>query len=172
MSLTKAEGLRGNEFETYFNKLPQVSSLFLKVCSIDQIPSEIPIKHFVLFNLSKQHEEGSHWALLLRYSKHKLEIFNSLGSDNLNYLNGYLQFDKHFKIDFNKKSVQSLTSTYCGFFCIYFAIFRILNFDMTMEHVLEDIFTSNLIKNDLIVSQFCNNILTSVNDDFFCFHDI
>ena len=43
---------------------------------------------------------------------------------------------------------------------------------MTMEHILEDIFRTDLNKNDLIVSQFCNNILTSVNDDFFSFHDI
>ena len=47
-----------------------------------------------------------------------------------------------------------------------------LNFDMSMENVLEDIFYSNnLIKNDDIVSQFCNNILTTTTDDFFCFHD-
>ena len=99
-------------------------------------------------------------------------MFNSLGGDNLDYLKDHLKFNSGFQIDFNQTSVQSLTSKYCGFFCIYYVIFRILNFDMTMEHILEDIFRTDLNKNDLIVSQFCNNILTSVNDDFFSFHDI
>jgi len=166
------EGLRGNEFKTYFDKFPHVLTSFSGVFAIDELPQNIPIRHFVIFNLSEKHLPGSHWAVILRSSANQLELFNSLGQQNLNYVTPYLKFQKHFTINYNEKAVQSVSSKFCGYHCIYFVIFRILNFDMSFEHVLEDIFYSNsLIKNDNIVSQFCHNILTSTNDDFFSFHD-
>ncbi len=43
---------------------------------------------------------------------------------------------------------------------------------MPLENILKDLFYSNsLIKNDIILSQFCNNVLSSTIDDFYCFHD-
>ena len=168
----RSEGLRGNEFQTYFNKFPHILQSFSGVCAIDELPQNIAIRHFLVFNLSEKHLVGSHWAIILRSSVNQIEVFNSLGQNNVDYLMPYLKFKKPFTINFNEKAVQSISSHYCGFFSIYFIIFRILNFDMSFENVLEDLFYSNsLIKNDSIVSQFCENILTSTNDDFFCFHD-
>jgi hypothetical protein len=59
----------------------------------------------------------------------------------------YLKFKKPFTINFNEKAVQSVSCHYCGFFLIYFIIFQILNFDMSFENLVEDLFYSNsLIK--------------------------
>lgn len=166
------EGLRGNQFEAYFQKIPHILSSFSGVVAINQIPENIPVRHFIICNLSENHLPGSHWTVIVRPSKNTLEIFNSLGQENFDYFMPYLKLKKTIQIDFNKVAFQSATSKYCGFFCIYFVVFRILNFDMSMKHVLEDIFySSDLIKNDKIVSEFCNNLLTSTNDDFFSFHD-
>lgn len=166
------EGLRGNEFEIYLKKIgPPIFTCYLRPCAIDEIPEIFPIKHFVFCNLSPKHLRGSHWTVILRLSENDFEIFNSLGQENLDYFTPYLKFQVPFKVDFNKNSVQGIASKYCGYFSIYFIIFRILNLDMSMETVLEDIFTNDSIKNDQIVSQFCNNILTTTNDDFFSFHD-
>lgn len=166
------EGLRGNEFNNYFVKIPHVLDLFSGVVAINEIPLQIPIRHFIICNLSENHLPGTHWIVIVRPSQNSLEIFNSLGQENLDYLMPYLNLKKEFEISFNKIAFQGVTSKLCGFFCIYFVVFRILNFDLSMIHVLEDIFYStDSIKNDTIVSQFCNNLLTSTNDDFFSFHD-
>ena len=166
------EGLRGNDFENYFRKVDIVFPLFLSVVAINDIPLIFPPRHFVICNLSERHLKGSHWMVILRISETEFEIFNSLGQTDLNYIKPYFNFDIELNIDFNVNSVQSESSKNCGYFCIYFIVFRILNLDMALQTILEDIFyTNDLIKNDKIVTQFCNNILTSTNDDFFCFHD-
>ena len=164
----ETDGFRGNQFEIYFAKFPHILSCFSGVYAINEIPKSIPIRHFIICKLSEKHLPGSHWTVIVRSSKNTIELFNSLGQQNLDIFKPYFRFQKKFEISFNKESVQSLTSKFCGYFCIMFIIFCILNFDMSMENVLEDIFYSkDLIKNDEIVSKFCHNVLTATNDDFF-----
>ena len=170
---SEIEGLRVSDFESFFKKIPHVFNLFSGVVAIDEIPKRLPTKHFVIVNLSEKHLPGSHWTVILRSSPNVLEVFNSLGQKDLNYFLPHFNFKRRYQIDFNKKDVQSIDSKYCGYFCIYFIVFRVLNYDMNFQDVLEDIFYSNdLNKNDEIVSKFCNNLLTNTNDDFFSFFDI
>lgn len=166
-------GLKGNQFEQYFKKIYHVFQLFSGVVAIDEIPRNIKVRHFIVCNLSPAHLSGSHWLIILRKSNSVLEIFNSLGTSSLDFFRPYFNFQREFQINFNKECFQSDTSNKCGYFCIYFIVFRILNYDMDFQDVLEDIFyTRDLIKNDEIVSQFSNNLLTNTNDDFFSFHDV
>lgn len=88
----RSEGLRGNEFQTYFNKFPHILQSFSGVCAIDELPQNIAIRHFLVFNLSEKHLAGSHWAIILRSSVNQIEVFNSLGQNNVDYLMPYLKF--------------------------------------------------------------------------------
>lgn len=151
-------GLKGNEFMNYFSKIPHIKSVFVNVFAINEIPKSIPIRHFLICNLSLSHLPGTHWIAMLRPEKDSLEIFNSLGYESLDSLIPYFKFKKSFEINFNQQQFQDNSSISCGFFCIYFIIHRILNLDMSFEHVLEHIFSENKNENELLVTQFCNNL--------------
>ena len=42
-------------------------------------------------------------------------------------------------------------------FCIYFIVHRILNFDMSFEHLIEDIFNYDPNTNETLVTNFAKN---------------
>lgn len=165
--MTAVEGLKASEFQTYFQKIPHVLRLFSGVYAIDELPKIIPIRHFFICNLSPKHESGSHWITVMRSENNSLDIFNSLGQENLNYILPHFKFRKKYELNYNEDLFQDLSTKTCGFFCIYFAVQRILNYDMSLEHVLEDIFVSDPIKNDELVTSFCKNLLTCTTNDFF-----
>jgi hypothetical protein len=161
-------GMRGSKFGQYFQKIPLVNKQFMKVTSIDELPVEIPEKHFIISNLSPSNEIGSHWIALIRSENDTLEIFNSLGMTSLNKIESYLKFKKKINIVFNEQPFQSIESTSCGFFCIFFIVQRLLNFDMSFEHILEHIFSVDCNLNEKKVVQFCQNLLIG---DFNIFDD-
>jgi hypothetical protein len=153
------EGLKGFEFDKYFNKIDLSSQLFFGVYSIDLIPI-IPIKHFVICNLSPSNEPGTHWIVILRPDNTSLEIFNSLGYKNLDTLKPHLKnFSHSVDLEFNYDQFQPDDSTYCGYFCIYFAIHRVLNYDLSFVTILEDYFSSNKNNNNELVYNYCQNLL-------------
>jgi hypothetical protein len=159
-------GIRGYEFETYFKEIPIVNNLYLSVFSIDKIPKSIKEKHFFICNLSPSESPGSHWIVVVRSEKDTLEIFNSLGVENIDNLKPNFRFRNHFNFTFNEQRFQSNQSTSCGLFCIYFIIHRILNFDMCFEHILEDIFNVDPQINENLVINFCDKLLTK-HDNLF-----
>jgi hypothetical protein len=162
-------GMRGSEFQHYFEKIPIVNKQSLKITSIDEIPSEIKEKHFVISNLSPSNEAGSHWITLIRSEKDTLEIFNSLGMNSIDRLQPYLKVTKKINVIFNEQPFQSNESTSCGFFCIYFIVNRILNLDMSFEHILEHIFSTDCQINENKVVNFCTKLNLG---DFNIFDDI
>jgi hypothetical protein len=159
-------GLRGFEFSLYFNKIPFVNKLDSGVFSIDKIPRILKEKHFIIVNLSPSNLPGSHWIAIIRSEKNTLEIFNSLGVSTLDNLTPYFKFPNNFELIYNEEKFQSDLSVHCGFFCIYFIVQRILNFDMSFEHLIEDIFKSDLNTNDLLVTNFCTKLLNDSDDIF------
>lgn len=161
------DGIKGFEFEVYFQNIPLVKHSFLNVVAIDQIPKIIPVRHFIICNLSPAHLPGSHWICIVRPDKEIIEIFNSLGSENLNYLTSFLKFSKRLNIEYNQHQFQSKLSSTCGLFCIYFAIHRVLNFDMSFDHLLEHIFESTPNENETVVVDFCNNLKTNKDVNLF-----
>jgi hypothetical protein len=88
------EGLCDNKFQTYFDKFPHILQSFSGVCAIDKLPENIAIRHFLVFNLSKKHLAGSHWAIILCSTVNHLEVFNSLGQNNVDYRMPYLKLKK------------------------------------------------------------------------------
>ena len=159
--------MKGFEFVNYFQKVPLVKQMFMNVFSIDQIPKVIPLRHFLICNLSESHKPGTHWIVFVKSDKETIEIFNSLGFNDLDSISSYFNFNNKLNIEYNQVQFQSDKTSSCGKFCIYFAVQRILNFDMSYEHLQELIFDTNTEINESTVAMFCNNLDKSHDSNIF-----
>lgn len=159
-------GLFTNDFKTYFSKIPLLAKHWKGVKAIDKIPHTIPIRHFIIVNLSPSSHPGSHWIVLFRSHSKSLEVFNSLGFSNLNDVRPYLKFNFSTELTYNNTAVQMSTSSSCGLYCIYFAIHRLLDLDQPFEEFLDEIFSSDKINNESRVAKFCNHLLNLSNEHF------
>lgn len=159
------EGVRGYEFLEFFKKVPIVLHHYLKVCSLDEIPTQLKIRQFVVVNLSTKIEPGTHWIVIFRSAKYVYEIFNSLGFSNLDILEPYFRPTVRVDVIYNEQQFQSNTSTNCGFYCVYLAIHRVLCYDQPLVHVLDEIFdSSNIEINERRCVSFCERLRASVDD--------
>ncbi len=100
--------------------------------------------------------EGLHWFFLCHREQSHYEIFDSLGSNHL-YIRHILKNIKGY-CDFNETAVQGEKSTSCGEFCVFFAIQRYFNEDLSLQELLEECFTTNTTQNEEIVKSFLQNI--------------
>jgi len=153
------QGLYASDFEPYFKRLEWMRPCFLSVTSIDKIPATLPVRHFIIVNESQSGSIGTHWLLIVRSHRKCIEVFNSLGFENLDSLIPYLKFRFTADIEFNNTQVQKSTTASCGLFCIYFIVHRALNFDQNFEEVMSEIFTHDLTQNENKVAQFCKHLL-------------
>ncbi|SRR6266404_464835 len=146
-----------SEFETYFQKIPQVLQSFDGTFSIDNFPKKLKYRHFFICNMSKSSEVGSHWITFIKSEKSKIEIFDSLGT-KIDSLKPYLKFNGNPEYIFNDAPFQLSTSTTCGYFAIMFIIERCFNFDLKYKLLLAEIFSSDLEINEKTVVEFCNEL--------------
>jgi len=164
------EGLRGYEFQCYLKKIPFVSKYYKTVCSINEIPINIKVREFIIVNLSLSHEPGTHWIVIIRSHRQLYEVFNSLGFENLNELTNFFKIRTQAEIVYNETGMQLKDSSTCGLFCIYFIVHRVLNYDLSFFHLLNDIFFEDLTLNENKVVEFCSR-LKNASDDSDLFDD-
>ena len=114
---------------------------------------------YLVVNFDHSYSSGTHW-IALRISKRCLEIFDPLGFNTLRWPN-----IPHFLLDFLhkfsthrriliSKEIQPDSSTLCGFYCIFFIMFRSFN---TFSNC-NKYFSPNLRKNDKILTHFFNKL--------------
>ena len=152
--------LRGFQFKTYFETEPVVSRFYEGVYSLDEIPKELPIRHFVVVNLSKKDEEGTHWIVICRSDPSIYEIFNSLGFETLgNLVPEYFAVSSDTDIIYNGHSFQMENTSTCGYFCVYFAVHRVFNYDMSFHSFLESFFDECQAVNEERVIKFCQSLI-------------
>jgi len=152
--------MQSSEFQTYFKNVPSLSRHYVGTFPIDLLPTKIDLKTFFIANLDPSTKNGSHWIAFVKVNPEICEIFDSLGFCNkLEIVKPYLNFKEKIEFIFNETPVQSKESILCGKFCIMFIIERMLNQTMDFSDLLSEIFSNDLIKNDEIVSNFCENVL-------------
>jgi hypothetical protein len=150
--------MEGSEFLIYFQNLPLLMPHFLGVYSIDTMPRRMKVRSFFITNLSKSHNEGTHWIAVIKPRKGHLEIFDSL-SFRPDLVMPYLNFTENLKIDYNQSELQSNNSILCGKFVITFCVERMMNLDLSFNMLLDDVFLLNKESNDKIVTDFCEELL-------------
>ena len=146
-----------SEFANYFSKVPHLMHHFVGVFPIDKIPKSFKNKTFFVCNTDPSTKSGSHWIAFIKVQKGECEIFDSLGT-KINELMPYFKFYEKVNFTYNTTPVQSKQSVLCGKFVITFIVERMLNQTMEFDELLEEIFTSDLVKNDKIVNDFCDDL--------------
>lgn len=149
-------GLTSCELECILRNLPDFLGCFsqdmLESLRIRSLPTSL------IVNLDSSQEPGSHWiALIIR--KKTLEIFDSFG---LNFhkwprvlprklFNFLHRFALRRRV-FISRDIQSVTSTLCGFYCIYFLYNRL---KFSFRDCTNHFSVTNLnINDDILVDSF------------------
>ena len=149
------ESMLGIELNSFFQSLPNLKQFFLGIYSIDTCPKKIPLNHFLICNTDLASGSGLHWFTLFRFSRQDIECFDSLGvnQDKLEVLKS-LNFIGVSNLIFNVTQVQANVSASCGQFCLYFLIERLHNLDFSFDELMNELFVSDLNKNEDEVQKF------------------
>ena len=148
------------DFFNFFKKLPAINQHFVGVFPIVKLPTSMKKRTFLICNLDPSWKGGSHWITFFKTATNECEIFDSLGFRPETVV-PYLKFKQKLSLVTSPTVLQSENSKLCGKFCITFCVERLLNPDLELDHLLEEVFSSDLNKNDEIVITFCNKIIYS-----------
>lgn len=151
--------MQGSDIIEVIKKYPAISINFKGIFSIDNLPKDIPTKHFIIFNEDLAENKGIHWLALIKPKNNCLECFDSLGLDTRkqDLILKYHRFKNVKQIKFNETRFQPLTSDKCGLFTLYFCINRLMNLDLSFRKFLEDFFSNEDKENEINVKAFFNN---------------
>ena len=146
-----------NEIIEFFNRYPHLKKYFLGIRNIDTLSKTVPINHFVICNTDLSSGPGKHWFVLFRYNQRELECFDSLGvgAERQAFLRS-VKFKSIRELNYNESPVQSVESSSCGQFCLFFIFERLHNLDFEFSDLINEIFTDNLEKNEHVVTEFYN----------------
>jgi hypothetical protein len=102
----------------------------------------------------KSGEQGQHWLAIYYDYNGKCTFFDSFGHSPAFFgLEAYI--DKtSTKWEYNAQQIQSIFSSTCGYYCIYFILLKSRNFEM--NEILNLFNKTNLNINDYIVSKLLN----------------
>jgi len=127
--------------------------IYLGTFPIDKLPVKLKYPSGFILNNQKSNEPGEHW-IAIYFDKHKkCEFFDSFGnSPNYYNLQNYLKKVSKGHKTFNKKKLQSDYSSFCGYYCILFLLFKARCFSLKKflsyfkDSHSNDILLKNLIK--------------------------
>ena len=98
---------------------PVTAKHFYGIYARDELSKvHLPVDGFVIINIDKRKENGSHWVLFSRNRNHTV-YFDSFGLPPL-FPEFYKFADGTFI--YNKRQLQDETSSLCGMYCLYFAL--------------------------------------------------
>ena len=142
------KGLSNYFLMDILNKLVTFNGVF----SIDNIPSSVLLKKHYAFicNLSRANEKGSHFITVIK-KNNTITIHDSLALNhypNLKLGNEQLIYKYH-------NPIQEITSSFCGFYCIYFVLTNLVS----NKSVLTPFLKTQLHKNDEICIVNIENII-------------
>lgn len=115
-------------------------------------------KEFYIVNTDYSTGEGIHWVVLF-FDEHG-EFFDSLGKLPINYSSNFRNclISNRSMYMFCTERLQSVMSSVCGQFCIYFAYYRCKDFSFV--DIISS-FSSNLNQNDMKVELFTQSLVKS-----------
>ena len=116
---------------------------------LSKISFEDGKRHQLVVNTGVSSSSGEHCVYLELTAKGNPVFIDSFGTsiENEHILN-FLAKKGYTRYSFSKQRVQSLSSVYCGFYCIHTALCRASNY--SMERTLSKFSHTNLELNDAI----------------------
>ena len=131
--------------------------LLMGVYPSDRLPRDLPKKRPLLLvcNTDPSTKPGMHWVAIYVGSDGRGEYFDSLGQEPIYVFERFL--DKHCaNYVCNAVQLQSVISRFCGHYCVFYCLFKRLDYSMTS---IVQCFTSDTALNDNIVHKFvCDNL--------------
>ena len=150
------KGLKNKDLDYFGKKI--LKKNFLGVFSSDLYPLRRRKKFFLIFNLSKHYQRGSHFIAIAKVGESVI-YFDPLGKkcSNIGILKYLLKLKS--KMKYNKTKIQSDESIFCGFFCLAFLIY-ICNKN-SLSSFIKMFSLTNLPDNDKIAVDY---ILSQINE--------
>jgi hypothetical protein len=148
--------MKGSELYDFFTRNELVKAFFLGVLPAESAKKikSAKSKTFAIINTDRSSEQGHHWYCAIRGEGTHLDVFDSLGSTSEEITRRLGQLRDY---SFNSSAVQGTDSPNCGLFAAYFAFCKITNYSDDFETVLNDYFTADKERNDLIVLNWWND---------------
>jgi len=123
---------------------------FQGVYSIDSLPSKPKL---LVCNTDPSTKPGQHWISIYVSEDGRGEYFDSFGRMPTEHFVDYLNEHCRNWI-YNKKQLQSIVSTFCGYYCCMYCMYRCRGFDLNK---VVNFFSTDTAFNDSIVHGFiCN----------------
>lgn len=147
--------MQGKELVDFIENIPALLPNFRGVYAINTLPRKLNKRNFFFCNTDLNTGLGLHWQCIVKNDSNELEYFDSLGltSDKLDTFLKYNKI-KAKALLYNETPVQPVTSDKCGLFCIYFAVHRLLNIDVSFNTIINEIFETNTSSNETLVDSF------------------
>lgn len=112
---------------------------------------------FIIFHTSSLEEAKiGHWTLLLQ-NNYTYEYFDSAGETFKNLPHFVSTLLQIHPVVTNTFPIQSPQSVSCGYFCLYYIVFRLLNSFMSYFEFLSSYFSSSVEKNEYNIRCFVND---------------
>jgi len=117
---------------------------------MDTLP---PKPKLLVCNTDPSTKPGQHWIAIHVDEHGRGEYFDSFGRAHNKHFADYL--NEHCRIwTFNKKQLQSIISSFCGYYCCMYCMYRCRGVDL---NGVVNLFTTDTAFNDSIAHSFvCN----------------
>lgn len=148
------------EIEDSARKFRPLKAIFKGVFARDTIPHYLTAGKYSRFglivNLDKHNSIGSHWvAIFVPRGKPFMEYFDSFGrKPTYCSLNSFLKQREFYQ--YNNIKLQSVLSTTCGQYCIFYLICRAL--DISPKTIISFFSKDNFQFNDYLVNETINSL--------------
>jgi hypothetical protein len=130
---------------------------FLGVLASDRIPSLRTVATFApccyVLNTDPKSEPGTHWVAIYHATPRILEFFDSYGSHPNDY---GIFFDTSLQLRFNEISFQTVTSSVCGQYCIFFLAHRTNGH--SFQSIQRHLASMSRTKSDQLVYSFVHDL--------------
>lgn len=142
-----------SQFKTILeDHFPMVAQHYEGAHEFTNYPRNLGKRNFILWNSAEQ-LPGEHWRIIYRLHN-SVDIFDPLGLTEAKINAWNLKFDDKLHVAFNINAVQPQLSPSCGWFCLFYAIHRVLNPDLSMRQLLAEDFSRNADMNFRIIKSF------------------
>ena len=136
------------DIERFINRDRICRSTFQGVFSCDTLPTK---PRLLICNTDPSYEPGQHWIAIHVDQYGRGEYFDSSGRPPNNHFKRYMNRHCGSKWTYNKIQLQSIISSFCGYYCCLYCMFRSRGVNMIR---IVNQFTSDTAFNDSIVHYF------------------
>ena len=131
--------------------------ILLGIFARDRLPAKLPPRRplLIVCNTDPHDKPGEHWIVMYIGSNGVGEYFDSYGLYPQKVFENYILRNCSTLL-WNKKALQSVISRFCGHYCVFFSLFKVLEYEMKD---IVDCFSEDTALNDVIVHKFvCDNL--------------